>query len=293
MDNQTSRKWAAIYYLVMAFLVVIFVGPMAFMVASSFKSDPQIFEDLRSVRAFLPVGDLSLDNYRAVFAKTPLLLYFINSMLITVITVVLGVLVNSMAAFALQRIHWRGQKMVLALILAILVIPFEVLAIPLMMIVSQLPAIGFEAGQFVVTGSWFNSLHVQIIPFVANAFCIFLFYQFFKDIPLDLDDAARIDGAGLFSIYWRIVMPNAKPVIATASIVLFLAMWNQYLWPLLVIQGQDTRPVMVGIQQFFGRTTAWGEVMAYATLVTIPVLTAFVFFQRQFVQSVAGAGLKG
>lgn len=293
MDNLITRKWMAIYYLVMAFLVVIFVGPMAFMVASSFKSDPQIFEDLRSVRAFLPVGDLSLANYRAVFDKTPLLLYFFNSMLITIVTVILGVLVNSMAAFGLQRVQWRGQKLVLALILAILVIPFEVLAIPLMMIVSQLPALGFDAGQLVITGSWFNSLHVQIIPFIANAFCIFLFYQFFKDIPLDLDDAARIDGAGLFSIYWRIVMPNAKPVVATASIVLFLAMWNQYLWPLLVIQGQDTRPVMVGIQQFFGRTTAWGEVMAYATLVTIPVLTAFIFFQRQFVQSVAGAGLKG
>jgi multiple sugar transport system permease protein len=277
----------------LAFLSLIFLGPLLFMVSSSFKPDTQIFTDLRSYRAFLPVGDVSLDNYRLVLERSRLLLYFINSLIISTVTVVLGVIVNSMAAFGLQRVRWSGQNLILALILALLVIPFEVLAIPLMMIVSQLPWLGFEDGGLAVTGSWFNSLHVQIIPFVGNAFCIFLFYQFFKDIPTDLDDAARMDGASLWDIYWRILMPNAKPVIATASIILFLLMWNQYLWPILVIQGQDTRPVMVGIQQFFGRTQVWGEIMAYATLVTLPVLMVFILFQRRFVQSVAGAGLKG
>jgi multiple sugar transport system permease protein len=283
----------ALRYLLLVFLAAVFLGPLLFMVSSSFKPDTQIFADLRSVRAFLPVGDLSLDNYRVVLTRSRIVLSFVNSMIITTVTVVLGVIVNSMAAFGLQRVRWAGQNFILALVLALLVIPFEVLAMPLMMIVAKLPWIGIEDGSVVVTGSWFNSLHVQIIPFIGNAFCIFLFYQFFKNIPTELDDAARMDGASLWQIYWRIVMPNSKPVIATASIVLFLLMWNQYLWPILVVQGQHARPIMVGIQQFFGRTQVWGHVMAYATLVTLPVLIAFVLFQRQFVRSVAGASVKG
>lgn len=280
-------------YVLLCLLSLIFLGPLLFMISSSFKPDTQIFEDLRSIRAFLPVGNLSLDNYRTVLESSQLVLYLVNSTFIALVTVALGVIVNSMAAFGLQRVSWTGQNVLLALILALLVIPFEVLAIPLMMIVSQLPWIGVEDGALTVVGSWFNSYHVQIVPFVGNAFCIFLFYQFFKDIPTDLDDAARMDGASLWQIYWKILMPNAKPVVATASIILFLQMWNQYLWPILVIQGQDTRPVMVGIQQFFGRTQVWGQIMAYATLVTLPVLAVFILFQRRFVQSVANAGLKG
>jgi multiple sugar transport system permease protein len=280
-------------YGLLGLLTLIFLGPLLFMFSASFKPDEQIFEDLQSVRAFLPVGNLSLDNYRAVFEQSRLLLYFVNSSVIAIVTVVLGVLVNSMCAFGLQRVRWTGQNFIVGLILALLVIPFEVLAIPLMMIVSKLPWLAWEDGSLSIAGSWFNSLHVQIIPFIGNAFCIFLFYQFFKDIPTDLDDAARMDGANLWQIYWRILMPNAKPVIATASIILFLIMWNQYLWPILVIQGQDARPIMVGIQQFFGRTLVWGQIMAYATIVTLPVLAVFVFFQRRFVQSVANAGLKG
>ena len=281
------------FYLLMSLLALVFIAPLVFMIVSSFKPDAQIFADLRTVRAFLPVGDVSLDNYRVVLRRSPLLLYLSNSAVIAMVTVLLGVLVNSMAAFGLQRVHWRGQQFVLAFILALLIVPFEVLAIPLMMIVAKLPWLSLQHGSIGISASWFNSLHVQVIPFIGNAFCIFLFYQFFKDIPTDLDDAARMDGAGLWDIYWRVVMPNSKPVIATASIILFLGMWNQYLWPNLVIQGEQARPIMVGIQQFFGRTRVWGQIMAYATLVSLPVIAVFIFFQRRLVQSVTGAGLKG
>ena len=281
------------FYAFMSLLGTLFVMPLVFMIVSSFKPDVQLFRDLPTVRAFLPVGDISLDNYRVVIRRSPLLLYFFNSAIISGVTVILGVLVNSMAAFGLQRVRWRGQQFVLAVILALLIVPFEVLAIPLMMIVAKLPWLSLQHGGISMAGSWFNSLHVQIIPFIGNAFCIFLFYQFFKDIPIDLDDAARMDGANLWDIYWRVVMPNAKPVIATASIILFLGMWNQYLWPNLVVQGQEARPIMVGIQQFFGRTRVWGQIMAYATLVSLPVMTVFVLFQRRLVQSVTGSSVKG
>jgi multiple sugar transport system permease protein len=102
-----------------------------------------------------------------------------------------------------------------------------------------------------------------------------------------------MDGAGPWTLYARIIMPNSGPVIATAAIVLFISAWNQYLWPIMVIQGEAFRPVQPGIQQFFGRTNSWGQIMAYATVITLPVLAVFLVFQRQFVASVAGTGIKG
>ncbi len=278
--------------LLMALVGGLFIGPLLFMASSSLKPEGQIFEDLRSIRAFLPVGDLSLDNYRSVFRKSRIVRYLFNSVFISIVTVGLGIVVNSMAAYGLQRMRWRGQKLLLGLVLALFIIPFEVTAIPLMMIVSKLPYLALEGGQVVWKASWFNTLHVQIVPFIGHAFTIFLFYQFFKDIPVELDEAARMDGAGPFRIYASIIMPNAGPVTATSAILLFLAMWNQYLWPVLVVQGQTNRPVMLGIQQFFGPTNAWGEIMAYATLITLPVLIVFILFQRAFVQSVMHSGIK-
>lgn len=264
-----------------------------FMVSSSFKADPQISADLESWRAFFPVGDVSLDNYKKIFQESRLGLYFFNSLLISVITVSLGIFVNSLAAYGLQRFNWRGQAWVLSAVLALLVIPFEVTALPLMLIVSQLPSIGVGPGSIEILPTWFNTWHVQIIPFLGHAFTIFLFYQSFKDIPKELDEAAMMDGASRWTIYRFILMPNSGPVIATAAIVLFLAMWNQYLWPILVVPGQQYRPVMLGIQQFFGQNRLWGAIMAYATVITLPVLVVFLGFQRRFVQSVVASGIKG
>jgi multiple sugar transport system permease protein len=204
-----------------------------------------------------------------------------------------GVLVNSMLAFALCRLRWRGRETVLACVVALLIVPFEVIAIPLLSLVARLPWPGIEHGALVLHTGWFNSLHVQIIPFLANAFCVFLFYQFFKDIPPELDEAAKMDGAGPWTLFFRIILPNSGPVIATAAIVLFISAWNQYLWPIMVVQGEIARPVQPGIQQFFGRSESWGQIMAYATVVTLPVLAVFLAFQRQFVASVAGSGIKG
>lgn len=272
---------------------LVFAGPLAFMVCSSFKTDEQIFSDLRSVRAFLPVGEVSLDNYRSILSQGQLPRYLLNSIIISVVTVGLGIVVNSMAAFGLERLRWRGQKAALAGILALLVVPFELTALPLMLIVSKTPGLGFAEGGIYVTASWFDTLYVQIVPFVGNAFCIFLFYQMFRDLPKELDEAAQMDGATWLQIYARVIMPNAGPAVGTSAIILFLAMWNQYLWPILVVPSQTWRPVMLGMQQFFGPDNAWGEIMAYASVITAPVLIVFIGFQRQFVQSVVRSGLKG
>lgn len=280
-------------FTLMCVLAYIFAFPLLFMISSSFKPENQIFTDLYSLNAILPVGDISFDNYTAVFEKSRIGKFFMNSIFITGVSVAVGLLINSMAAFSLARLEWRGKTLVLSLIISLLIIPAEAIMIPLLSLVAELPWIGFEDGGFVVQNTWLNSYQVQIIPGLANAFSIFLFYQFFKDIPKDFDEAAAIDGAKPFQIYWRIIVPMSGPVFATVAILQFLGNWNAYLWPVMVTQSEDVRPIMLGIQQFFGNATSWGEVMAYATLITLPVLAVFLIFQRRFVQSLAGAGIKG
>jgi multiple sugar transport system permease protein len=134
---------------------------------------------------------------------------------------------------------------------------------------------------------------VQIIPFIADPFSIFLFVQFFKSLPGELIEAARIDGASWFQIFLRVIVPISGPVIATVAILRGLYMWNQYLWPIMVVQAEQYRPVMVGLQYFFQLNIAWGEVMAYLSIITIPILILFLALQRAFVESIASSGIKG
>ena len=294
MNVKMSRTLRDIaLFIGMSAIGIVFIAPLLFMFVSSFKSDNAIFADLSSWSAYLPSEAWSMQNYKAVFEKSDLPSFLLNSTLIAALIVVGGIIINSMLAFSIARMRWRGRNLVLALVVAMVIVPFEVIAIPLLSLVAKLPWPAIEHGQLVMHTGWFNSLHVQVIPFLANAFCVFLFYQFFRDIPPELDEAAKMDGAGPWTVYARIIMPNSGPVIATAAIVLFISAWNQYLWPIMVIQGEAFRPVQPGIQQFFGRTNSWGQIMAYASVITLPVLAVFLAFQRQFVASVAGTGIKG
>lgn len=271
------------------FLALIFGLPLVFMIVASFKPDTQIFGDLGSIAAFLPVGDLSWDNYIGVFDRVPFGQFLFNSILISVVTVALGIVVNSMAAFALSRMVFPGQKIILGVILATLIVPFETLALPLLWWVNQLPYLSAEG----VTIGWLDTYEVQIIPFIANAFSLFLFYQYFDTIPKALDEAATVDGAGWFRIYRSVIMPLSGPAIATVAILTFLPAWNSYLWPLMAIQAEELRPAMVGIDYFKQLNVAWGQIMAFASMVTVPVLALFIAFQRAFISSIASSGVKG
>jgi multiple sugar transport system permease protein len=280
-------------YLVRILLVVFFAFPLVFMFMSSLKPDDQIFADLDSIKAFLPVGDISLSNYTGVFDTVPAARFLANSIVITVIIVLVGLVVNSMAAFALSRMRWRGKTLVLAAIIATLIVPFETFALPLVWWVNKLPWVIFQDNQFFYTTGWLDTYRVQIFPVLANAFSIYLFYSYFQSIPTTLDEAARVDGAGWFRIYRSVVMPLAGPAIATVAILTFLPAWNSYLWPLMVVQTENLRPVMVGISYFQQLKVLWGQIMAYSTLITIPVLVMFLALQRQFIRSIASAGVKG
>lgn len=291
--SRTRKAKKLFIYLSLSGLALFFLFPLVFMFVASLKPDTQIIADMDSFRAFLPVGEVSLDNYNGVFGRVPVAQFLTNSLIVTVATVVLGLFINSMAAFALVRMRWSGQKIAFTFIIATLIVPFETIAVPMVYWVSRLPMLVWEGGMIKYDIGWMNTYTVQILPFVANAFSIFLFAQYFKTIPTSLDEAARIDGAGWFTIYRKIVMPLAGPAFATVAILTFLPAWNQYLWPLMVVQQEKMRPVMVGMQYFFQLDTAWGEVMAYTSLITLPVLIVFMSFQRAFIQSVAASGVKG
>jgi multiple sugar transport system permease protein len=276
-------------YAVLTLVAVIFVFPLAFMLVSSLKPADQLIADTGSLRAFLPVGDISLQNYRDAFARAPVGLFILNSVIVTGVTVVLSLLVCSLAAFAFVFLAWRGRDVVLSVILATLIVPFETIAIPLLLVASKLPWLGPEG----LSVGWLNTYRVQVVPFVADGLTIFLFVQYFKDLPGELIEAARVEGATSWQIYRRVVMPLAGPVLATAAILKFLVMYNQYLWPLMVVQEEGYRPVMVGLQYFFQLNRAWGEIMAYLSLITVPVLAFYLALQRAFIASIASTGVKG
>lgn len=276
-------------YALLVFVALIFCFPLVFMMMSSLKPDLQLLTDTESIRAFLPVGDISFDNYVAAFKRAPVALFVFNSILVTGTTVLLSLFLCSLAAFSFVFLDWKGRNIILACIVATLIVPFETIAIPMLMLVNKLPWIGlngFEIG-------WLDSYHVQIIPLIADGLTIFLFVQYFKDLPRELIEAARIEGASWWQIYYKVIMPLAGPVMATAAILKFLAMYNQYLWPLISVQAEQYRPVMIGLQYFFQLNVAWGEVMAYLTMITLPVLAFYLVLQRAFIASIASTGIKG
>lgn len=275
-------------YLLLSVFAVIFAFPILYMIMSSLKPSAQMLADSSSIRAFLPVGSLSLDNYTAAFSRVPIVQFMTNSIFVSTVTVLGGLLINSLAGFSLACIKWKGKDIVFAAIIATLIVPFETIAVPLLLIVSKLPWVGVDG----ITTGWLNTYHVQIIPFLANAFSIFLFVQYFKDLPQELIEAARIDGASWWQIFTRVYMPLAGPIIATVAILTFLPKWNDYMWPIMVIQKEEFRPIMVGLQYFFQLNIAWAEIMAYLTAITLPVLLLFLALQRKFIESIATTGIK-
>lgn len=278
----------ALSYFLLILLAVFFLFPIVFMLVSSLKNNEmQVIADMSNLRAFIPVGDIGFQNFSDVFARLDFGGLMFNSVFIMLVTVIAGLFVNSLIAYALARLRFKGRGTVLGIVIALIIIPFEAVAVPLLLLVNRLP-------WFSGASTWLDSYHVQIIPFIADAFSIFLFYQFFINLPKDLEEAALVDGASLFRIFWSIVLPLSKPIFATVAILQALAAWNRFMWPLMVTRGPGVRPLTVGIQSFFGQDPRlWGDLMAFSSMITIPVLIVFLLFQRWFVQSVARTGIKG
>ena len=285
----SASSW--VWYAVNAVLVLCFLMPLVFLFVSAFKGDElQLLKDMGSLAAFVPQGELSMQNFRDVLVRTSFGLALFNSLLTVSITVVLGVLVNSMLAYALARFKFRGRQTLLAVVIALIIIPFEAIAVPLLLLVNELPWFGAEGLQ----RGWLDSYQVQVLPFIAHAFSVYLFYQFFIALPKDLEEAALMDGAGRFRIYWSIVLPLCKPVIATVAVLQFLSRWGDLLWPVMAVRGEEFATLPLAMQTFFGQfPRQWGDVMAFAVMATVPTLLLFIVFQRWFVKSAISSGIKG
>lgn len=263
----------------MSLLAVFFLVPLVFMIAGSLKPDASVLAEGSSWRAFVPTA-ASLQNYVQAFERAQFGRLFMNSALITTSIVVFGLVVNSLFGYALARFSFRGRRLIAAIVVGLIILPLEAYAIPLLYMVARVGMV--------------DNYAVQILPFIANPFFIYLFYTFFLGLPKELDEAARVDGAGPLTIFLRIAVPLARPAYATVAILSFLFSWGQLLWPVLVTRGPGVRPLPLGMAEFQNLPPImWGDIMAYATMMTLPLLIVFLIFQNAFVRGVARSGLKG
>lgn len=275
------RTWltSLTIYTALASIVFIFLLPVLMMVSGSLRPDARVLVDAGSVAGFIPT-QMSTQNYQDVLTRVPFMRYLFNSTLITSTIVLCGLLVNSLAGYAFARLRWPGRDRLLLAVIALMIIPLEAIAVPLFYQVTLL--------------GWRNTYLVQIVPFIANAFSIYLFYSFFLGLPKELEEAARIDGAGPLRIFFSIVVPNARPVFATVAILTFLTQWGSLLWPLMVTHSEAVRPLPLGIAAFYTLPPLqWGDIFAFGVMMVVPVLLVFILFQRWFVRGVATTGLKG
>ena len=266
-------------YVGMTLLAVIFLVPLLFEFVGSIKPNDRVLSEGSSWRAFVPTA-ITFENYGDALARADLAHLFINSLIITSSIVVVGIIVNSLFGYALARMSFRGRGLLLGIVIALIIIPFQAIAVPLFFMMAKIELL--------------DTYQVQILPFIASPFFTYLFYTFFLSIPKELEEAARVDGAGPLTIFWRVVVPLARPVYATVAILSFLFAWGELLWPVLVTRGPEVRPLPLGIAVFQTLPPLqWGDIMAFATVMTLPLLVVFLAFQDAFVRSVARTGIKG
>ena len=262
-----------------AIVALIFVSPLLWMIAASLKPEAQIFSDMSTIRTFWPTA-ATLGNYVEVFTRVNMMKFILNSLFYVFVIVILDLAVNSICGYALAKFDFPGKELLLTVVISLMVLPMEAILLPLYKEVASL--------------GWVNTWAGLIVPFVGKCFSIYMFRQFFLDIPDDLLEAAAIDGCGPVKTFFTIVMPISGTVYATIFILDFVAHWNDFMWPMLVVTGEDMRTIQLAIQTFFGsKPIHYGAIMASLTISAIPMLLMFVFLQKYYVEGIASTGIKG
>lgn len=267
-----------VIYIVLTVIALIIILPLFWMLSTSLKPKSQLFS--REI-AWIP-RTVTLDNYTKLFANknTPIGRWFANSVFVSTATTVLILLVDAMAAYAYARMNFPGRNFLFGLLLVTLFMPGMMFLIPNFLTVFRLGMLNNYSG--------------VIIPGLAGVFGVFFLRQFFASLPKELEEAAQIDGATPVQTFFTIALPLAKPALATLGIITFLGAWNDFLWPLLVLQNRLMQTLPPGLRTLQGAyTSEYGLMMAGAVVVAIPVLLLYVALQRYIVQSVATTGLKG
>ena len=282
--KKSSMKFSAafskfMFYFGNIVIGIIVVSPLIWMISASLKPESQIFANMNSLKTFFPVS-ASFNNYVEVFTRMNLPQVFKNTLLYIALILVLDLLVNSMCGYALAKFEFKGKGAIMNLVVALMVLPMEAIMLPLYIEMSQL--------------GWVNTLVALVIPFVAKCFSIYMFRQFFCDIPDDLIEAAAIDGCRPAGTFFKIVMPISKTVYATVFILDFVAHWNDFMWPFLVMTGEDKRTIQLAVQSFFGtQPVHYSAIMAALVISAIPMIIMFIFMQKYYVEGIASSGIKG
>jgi multiple sugar transport system permease protein len=274
-NRKTIRSISAHTALIL--LSLVFLVPFLWLVSTSLKIDTQIL-------VFPPVWipqPVTFQQYVLGLSYIPFLTYLKNTAIYCGLSVIGCVISSSLVAYSLARIRWAGRELLFAVIIATLMVPTQVTLIPLFLVFKNL--------------GWIGSLKPLIVPyFFLQPFSIFLLRQFFLTIPHELSEAARVDGANEFRIYWSIVMPLATPVLATVGLFTFLGTWNDYLGPLIYLNDPAQYTLSLGLAQFQGEhNVLWGPLMAVSVVMIVPVLVAFFLTQRTFIQGITMTGIKG
>lgn len=277
---QTSKFLTKfLFYAGNVIIGIIFVSPLLWMISASLKPESAIFANMNSLATFMPVK-ASLDNFKEVFSRLDMVQVFKNTLLYIAQILVLDLLINSVCGYALAKFDFRGKGLMLNFIVALMVMPMEAIMLPLYIEMSQL--------------GWVNTQQALVIPFVAKCFSIYMFRQFFCDVPDDLIEAASLDGCGPVKTFFMIVMPISKTVYATVFILDFVAHWNDFMWPFLVMTGETKRTIQLAIQVFFGtQPIHYSAIMAALVISVIPMLVMFIFMQKYYIEGIASSGIKG
>ncbi|MEV4704177.1 carbohydrate ABC transporter permease [Actinoplanes sp. NPDC049316] len=267
------------WYTMLSGLSLIFIAPVVWMLVTSFKTP----DEATRVPPTLVPQDPTTSAYETIFnggSQTPVLRWFLNSLLAATGQALLVLAVASMAAYALARMEFRGKKVIFALIIATMFVPSFVLIIPNFLMVDRL--------------GWLDSLWALIIPGAASAFGVFFLRQFFQSLPRELEEAAVLEGANSWQIFTKVILPLSKPALATLAVIAFLTNWNDFIWPVYVLfsPGNFTLPPGLAILQG-AYTINYPVIMAGAAVASIPVLILFVAAQRYIIEGVSRSGLKG
>lgn len=252
------------------------IGPLVWMVVSSVKPEGEI----RQFPPTLIPDQVTWSNYTELFSSLNFPRYFLNSVVVALVVTVGSVLFSAMVGYALAKLDFPGKRTLFALVMGTLMVPGMVTFVPLFVLVANLDLI--------------NTYAALILPFLAAPFGVFLMRQFMLDVPDELLDAARVDGAGEFRTFFRIVLPQARPALATLGILTFLGSWNNFLWPLVAVQSADryTLPVALALYSTGQNTVQYGLLVAGATVIVLPILVVFLVLQRHIVQGISTTGLK-
>lgn len=275
----SKRLGKLLFYAGNIVIGLIFVSPLVWMISASLKPEAKIFSNMNSIATFFPV-DPSLDNYFEVFRRINMGNVFKNTLLYIGLILLFDLIVNSICGYALAKFRFKGRRFMLSFVVALMVLPMEALLLPLYIEMAQL--------------GWVNTTRALVIPFIAKCFSIYMFYNFFTDIPDELLEAASIDGSSPIGTFFKIVMPISKTVYATVFILDFVAHWNDFMWPFLVMTGAETRTIQLAVQSFFSTSPVhYSAIMAALVVSAIPMIIMFVFMQKYYVEGIASSGIKG